>query len=108
LEQVRGFGHRRAAMVRAALAQMLVRVRRGSLRRNEEPGVDLLLEVDREYRGKAAAGQLFKIAPKRFNPKGDPWLPVLHSRLGSWHFTALYFNPTSPIRPCVLRFSQSK
>jgi len=92
LEQVRGFGYRRAAMVRAALAEMLARVRRGSLRRDEEPGAHLLLEVDREYRRKAAAGQLFKIAPKRFNPKGEAWLPVLHARRGSWHFTALYSN----------------
>ena len=31
LEQVHGFGRRRAAMVRAALAEMLARVRRGSV-----------------------------------------------------------------------------
>ena len=92
LEQVRGFGHRRAAMVRAALAEMLARVRRGSLRRDEEPGVDLLLDVDREYREKATAGELVKIAPKRFNPKGEAWLPVLHTVRGTWHFTALYSN----------------
>ena len=92
LEQVRGFGHRRTAMVRAALAEMLARVRRGPLRRDDEPGVDLLLDVDREYREKAIAGQLFKIAPKRFNPKGEAWLPVLHTVRGTWHFTALYSN----------------
>jgi len=92
LEQVRGFGRRRAAMVRAALAEMLARVRRGPLRRDEEPGVDLLLDVDREYREKATAGELVKIAPKRFNPKGEAWLPVLHTVRGTWHFTALYSN----------------
>jgi hypothetical protein len=92
LEQVRGFGHRRAAMVRAALAEMLARIRRGPLRRENEPGVDLLLDVDREYREKATAGQLFKIAPKRFNPKGEACLPVLHTIRGTWHFTALYSN----------------
>src|SRR6516225_5816041 len=92
LEQVRGFGRRRAAMVRAALAEMLARVRRGPLRRDEEPGVDLLLDVDREYREKATAGELVKIAPKRFNPKGEAWLPVLHTTRGKWHFTALYSN----------------
>jgi hypothetical protein len=79
-------------MVRAALAEMLARVRRGSVRRIEEPLVDLLLDVDREYRERATAGQLIKIAPKRFNPKGDAWLPVLHTVRGSWHFTALYSN----------------
>ena len=68
LEQVRGFGRRRAEIVRTALGEMLARVRRGSLRRNEEPGVDLLLDIDRETREKAAAGKLIKIAPKCFNP----------------------------------------
>ena len=92
LEQVPGFGHRRAAMVRAALATMLARVRRNPLARSEEPGVDLLLDVDREYRERAAAGDLIKIAPKRFNPKGEAWLPLLHAVRGSWHFTALYSN----------------
>jgi hypothetical protein len=92
LEQVRGFGRRRAAMVRAGLAEMLARVRRGSLLRDDEPGVDLLLDVDREYREKATAGHLFKIAPKRFNPKAEAWLPLLHTVRGTWHFTALYSN----------------
>jgi DNA polymerase (family X) len=92
LEQVRGFGPRRVAMVRAALAQMLARVRRSPLTHYEEPGVDLLLDVDREYRERAAVGELIKIAPKRFNPKGDAWLPVLHTVRGGWHFTALYSN----------------
>jgi hypothetical protein len=92
LEQVRGFGRRRAAMVRAGLAEMLARVRRGSLHRDDEPGVDLLLDVDREYREKATAGHLFKIAPKRFNPKAEAWLPLLHTVRGTWHFTALYSN----------------
>lgn len=56
------------------------------------PGVDRLLEVDREYRDKARAGQLPKIAPRRFNPDGKAWLPVLHTRFGPWHFTALFSN----------------
>ena len=78
-------------MVRAALAEMLARVRRGSLRQ-DEPGVDLVLDVDRESREKATASELVKIAPKRFNPKGEAWLPVLHTVRGTWHFTALYSN----------------
>ena len=41
---------------------------------------------------KAAAGSLRKIAPKRFNPKDETWLPVLHTRRGDWHFTVLYSN----------------
>jgi putative hydrolase len=47
---------------------------------------------DREYRAKAAADKLKKIAPKRFNPNGAAWLPILHSDRGRWHFTALFSN----------------
>jgi putative hydrolase len=35
---------------------------------------------------------LLTIAPKRFNPDGKAWLPILHTSRGSWHFTALYSN----------------
>lgn len=52
----------------------------------------MLLDVDREYREKAAAGNLRKIAPRRFNPNGDAWLPILHAQRDDWHFTALFSN----------------
>lgn len=58
----------------------------------DAPGVDLLLSVDSEYREKAHAGSLPKIAPRRMNPEGKAWLPVLHTRFGPWHFTALFSN----------------
>jgi hypothetical protein len=58
----------------------------------EEPAVGVLLDVDREYREKARAGILPRIAPRRFNPDREAWLPVLHSRHGPWHFTALFSN----------------
>ena len=92
LESVPGFGRRRAAMVRTALAEMLGRVRRRAPARDEEPAVGLLLDVDQEYRRRAAAGELIKIAPKRFNPGGAAWLPVLHTVRDGWHFTAIYSN----------------
>ena len=57
-----------------------------------QPGVDLLLDIDREYREKGRAGLLPRIAPRRFNPEGKHWLPVLHTRYGPWHFTALFSN----------------
>lgn len=50
----------------------------------------MLLDVDRAYR--AAAGALAKIAPKRFNPAGEAWLPILHTERGPWRFTALFSN----------------
>jgi DNA polymerase (family 10) len=58
----------------------------------DAPSVDILLDVDREYRDKATAGSLPKIAPRRMNPEGKAWLPVLHTRYGPWHFTALFSN----------------
>jgi DNA polymerase (family X) len=92
LEQVPGIGPRRAAMLRATLAGLLARTRPARRQRMLEPGVDLLLDVDREYRQKAERGALPKIAPRRFNPSGEAWLPILHSERGDWRFTALFSN----------------
>lgn len=58
----------------------------------EEPSVALLLDIDAEYRRKAAEGRLPKIAPRRFNPRGEAWLPVMHTDRGGWHFTAMFSN----------------
>jgi putative hydrolase len=54
--------------------------------------VSTLLQIDAEYRDGAAAGSLPRIAPKRFNPRGESWLPILHAERDGWHFTALYSN----------------
>jgi hypothetical protein len=70
LRQVPGFGARRAAVVRSTLAELLARVRPPVPRVADEPDVALLLDVDREYRDKAASDTLHKIAPRRFNPAG--------------------------------------
>lgn len=92
LERVKGIGQRRAAALRAALAAMLARTRRSPRAPASEPGVELLLDVDAEYRRRAAAGDLPKIAPRRFNPDGRAWLSILHTDRGPWHFTALFSN----------------
>ncbi len=93
LEQVPGFGPRRASAIRAALASMLGRrIARAQGAAAAAPPVAMLLEVDREYRERAEAGTLRTIAPKRFNPEGEAWLPVLHAQRGPWHFTALFSN----------------
>jgi hypothetical protein len=93
LEKVPGVGRRRAELIRAVLAERLGRrrLRRAPVPR-ERPPVKLLLSIDREYRAKAAAGALHRIAPKRFNLKGEAWLPVLHERRSGWDFTALFSN----------------
>jgi hypothetical protein len=93
LQEVPGIGLRRLQMLRAALAEMLSRrLRARPIRPVEEPSVELILGVDREYREKAKSGRLNTIAPRRFNPNGEAWLPILHSQWNEWHFTALYSN----------------
>ena len=92
LEQLPGFGPRRAAMVRSALAALLARVRPPPPNPADEPDVAMLLDVDREYRDRAARDDLPRITPKRFNPEGAAWLPVLHAERGPWHVTALFSN----------------
>ena len=52
----------------------------------------MLLEVDAEYRRRAAAGTLRRIAPRRFNPDGVAWLPVFHDERAGWSFNALFSN----------------
>jgi hypothetical protein len=92
LADVPGLGPRRAAMVAAACNQALSRVRLPAKHLAAEPDVGLILDVDREYRTRAAAGSLRRIAPRRFNPTGEAWLPVLHTQRPGWTFTALYSN----------------
>ncbi len=91
LQRVRGFGPRRVAGIKAALAQRLGRHRAAGDSR-ARPSVELLIEVDGEYRRRAAAGELRAVAPRRFNPESTRWLPILHSERGGWHFTVLFSN----------------
>ena len=90
LETLPGVGPRRAASIRASLASMLGH--RVARQRSRAPDYETVLDVDREYREKAAAGTLKQIAPRRFNREHKAWLGVLHTQRGDWHFTALYSN----------------
>jgi len=95
LDGVPGVGARRIATIRAALADILDRSRlrrRPPAASTHEPSVDVLLDVDREYLEGARASRLPTIAPRRFNPAHESWLPVLHTARGTWHFTALFSN----------------
>ena len=60
--------------------------------RDRAPSVKTLLKVDEAYREGAAANTLPRIAPKRFNPEGRAWLPIMHTDRDDWHFTALFSN----------------
>jgi len=109
LDAVAGFGPRRLEAIRDILATMLSRSARGRARRFDEleragasiarvdtaearPDVALLLEIDQQYRDKAEANELPRIAPKRNNPDGAAWLPIMHAYEDSWHLTALFSN----------------
>jgi Holliday junction resolvasome RuvABC DNA-binding subunit len=97
LESVPGVGPRRAAVIRASLQSMLSRSRprrqgAGGNTTAGGPSVATLLAVDHDYRREAEAGRLPTIAPRRFNPTGEAWLPVLHAARDGWQFTALYSN----------------
>ncbi len=109
LEQVTGFGSRRARGVREALAGMLARSSRRRARRmrwlegrpapsaagepaEPRPSAATLLAVDAEYRRRAGAGELRTVTPRRFNPEGRAWLPILHTEKQGWSFTALHSN----------------
>jgi putative hydrolase len=101
LRRLPGFGEKRIRAVRESLAA-----------RGRHPGIapppdrmfdaqhDLtsevpvqeLLDVDDEYRFKAAHGKLPRVAPRRFNPAAKAWLPILHTERGARHYTALFSN----------------
>jgi DNA polymerase (family X) len=93
LADLAGIGKKKLAGIIDTLATRLGRVRQ-TIRTYEkdEPWVEELLDVDREYREKAAAGELPTIAPRRFNPSGEAWLPILHTHRGERNYTALYSN----------------
>lgn len=88
-----GIGTKRLAGIRDALAGRLGRVGRRPLPESAPPpDVAEVLDVDRQYRSEATQGSLPTIAPRRFNPGHESWLPVLHTRRGDRHYTALFSN----------------
>lgn len=96
LAQVPGMGRKRLQAIQEALRARLlgspgVPTVRISHPTGEPPAAEIL-DVDAEYRTKAAAGELRLIAPQRFNPTGVAWLPVLHTKREDRHYSALYSN----------------
>ena len=93
LENLAGFGSKRLAGIRDSLAQRLGRFRTSRpTTAGSGPPVAELLDVDEEYRRAAASDTLKKIAPRRFNPARQAWLPVLHTKRGPRQYTALFSN----------------
>jgi hypothetical protein len=92
LGRLPGFAARRVCGIRAVLAGRLPRPADRMPAPRSLPPIAELLDVDREYRDKAARGLLLRIAPHRFNPEGRPWLPVLRAKRDGRHYTALFSN----------------
>jgi DNA polymerase (family 10) len=95
LEKVAGMGAKRVRGIQDALATRLRRRRHDA---EPLPPVSELLDVDREYREGDAAGSLPRIAPRRFNPGRERWLPVLHTTRGGRQYTALFSNTATAHR----------
>jgi len=97
LERVPGMGQKRVRAVRESLAG---RFNRGASRPEnvtqlppeDQPPVEHLLEIDRQYRDLADRDRLLRVAPRKFNPEGKAWLPILHAERNGRHYTALYSN----------------
>jgi DNA polymerase (family 10) len=95
LRDLGGIGSKKLAGIMDMLATRLGRASRRTGTRLETetpPSIAELLDVDREYREKAQRGELPRIAPRRFNPHHEAWLPILHTQRGERHYTALYSN----------------
>ena len=94
LAMVPGMGPKRLRAVRESLAGRL-RLQQGlswSSASAATVPVAELLDIDRQYRAQAEAGQLPRVAPRRFNPSREAWLPVLHTHRDHRHYTALFSN----------------
>ena len=97
LSKIPGMGKRRVQAVRETLAGRFRQPAQAPRPQpkshpESEPPVAELLEIDREYRAKAAADRLPRIAPRRFNPTHQAWLPILHTECEDRHYTALFSN----------------
>ncbi len=95
LHEVEGLGNKRREAIEAWLQKHLDEQRRQTRPPPQaygSPPVALILRVDAEYRRKASADKLPRIAPKRFNPENRAWLPIMHTARDHWHFTALFSN----------------
>jgi hypothetical protein len=96
LAEVPGMGRKRIRAVRESLAGRFQRRSRPTETPSRAVATDVpvaeLLDIDSEYRSLAQRKKLPRIAPRRFNPTGEAWLPILRTERDGRHYTALYSN----------------
>ncbi len=97
LARVPGMGPKRIRAVRESLAGRFRDSQRAHRERkapplDDEPAVEELLDVDEQYRRLAERDRLMRMAPRRFNPGGQAWLPILHAERGDRRYTAMFSN----------------
>jgi DNA polymerase (family 10) len=94
LRRVPGLGRKRVQAIHDHLARRFPLASRPQPRASHvgRPSVSLLLELDREYRARAASGRLPRVAPKRFNPAAVRWLPILRAARDGGRFVVHFAN----------------
>lgn len=96
LAKVPGMGTKRIRAVRESLAGRFRISQAVRSDRHDENDSDVtvaeLLDIDAEYRQLASNNELPRIAPRRFNPAGEAWLPIFHTERDDKHFTVLFSN----------------
>lgn len=90
LAAVPGIGPKRLRGIREALAGRFRKAVGGPV--PELPPIEDVLTVDELYRERAAAGQLKQVAPRRFNPSGEAWLPIMAIRFGGRRYRVMFSN----------------
>lgn len=96
LAAVPGMGPKRLRGIREALAGRFRRPVGGPPA--SPPPVADILEVDAAYRDRAGRGLLRRIAPRRFNPSGEAWLPVFKTRKHGYRYRAMFSNTAAAHR----------
>jgi 5'-3' exonuclease len=77
---------------REKLAEVQKKEARHAIATPVEISVDIILEIDSEYRKKAVEGKLKKIAPRKLNPDKTAWLPVMMKSYKGCKFTVMFSN----------------
>ncbi len=94
LRRIDGLGRKRLQAIRDSLALRLDAAgsRPARVPTSNDTTVAELLDIDREYRERAAERRLPTVVPKRFNPTGAAWLPILRTTRHGRRFRAHFAN----------------